>query len=168
MASQNKSPERRQMEKHSPNWLAVIISPKYAKVVGIADPPAVAIFPIRSGPKYAVELQLLDENGDEDKTVPVYPAVPLPVTSTGSQGGDFAFPEVGTMVEVGFAYGRSGSAFVRTMLAQGKTVPSVAPGEQLKQQRPEVYERTDAAGNKIRETDQKITDKSFERHIENR
>lgn len=29
-----------------------------------------------------------------------------------------------------------------------------------------MYERTDAAGNKIRETDQKITDKSFERHIE--
>ena len=52
------------------------------------------------------------------------------------------------------------------MLAQGKTVPAVAVGEQLKQQRPEVYERTDAAGNKIRETDQRITDKSFERVIE--
>ncbi|MGC6345436.1 hypothetical protein ACMXY9_11795, partial [Pasteurella multocida] len=58
-------------------------------------------------PKYAVELQLLDEHGEVDQAVPVYPAVPLPVTSTGSQGGDFAFPEVGTVVEVGFAYGRS-------------------------------------------------------------
>ncbi|MGC6345411.1 hypothetical protein ACMXY9_11675, partial [Pasteurella multocida] len=93
-------------------------------------------------------------------------AVPLPVTSTGSQGGDFAFPEVGTVVEVGFAYGRSDKPFVRTMLAQDKTIPNVEPGEQLKQQRPEVYERTDAAGNKTRETDQTIKDKSFTRVIE--
>lgn len=163
---EQKSPERRQMEKTFPELAGGYHLPKYAKVVGIADPSSGGDISDPFRPKYAVELQLLDENGNEDKTVPVYPAVPLPVTSTGSQGGDFAFPEVGTMVEVGFAYGRSDQPFVRTMLAQGKTVPSVAPGEQLKQQRPEVYERTDAAGNKIRETDQTITDKSFERHIE--
>lgn len=51
------------------------------------------------------------------------------------------------------------------MLAQGKTLPAVAVGEQLKQQRPEVYERTDQAGNKSRVTDQDILDQSFTRHI---
>ena len=88
------------------------------------------------------------------------------MTSTGSQGGDFAFPEVGTVVEIGYAYGRPDQPFVRTFLAQDKTVPSVAVGEQLKQQRPEVFERTDAAGNKTRETDQTITDRSFVRVVE--
>ena len=161
-----KSPERRQIEKTFPELAGGYHLPKYAKVVGVADPSGGGDISDPFRPKYAVELQLLDENGNEDKTVPVYPAVPLPVTSTGSQGGDFAFPEVGTMVEVGFAYGRSDKPFVRTMLAQGKTVPAVGVGEQLKQQRPEVYERTDAAGNKTRETDQRITDKSFERVIE--
>lgn len=161
-----KSPERRQMEKTFPELAGGYHLPKYAKVVGVADPSGGGDISDPFRPKYAVELQLLDENGNEDVSVPIYPAVPLPVTSTGSQGGDFAFPEVGTMVEVGFAYGRSDKPFIRTMLAQGKTVPSVGVGEQLKQQRPEVYERTDAAGNKTRETDQRITDKSFERVIE--
>ncbi|SUB26041.1 hypothetical protein [Avibacterium gallinarum] len=55
---------------------------------------------------------------------------------------------------------------MHTLLAQDKTVPSVAVGEQLKQQRPEVFERTDATGNKTRETDQTITDRSFVRVIE--
>lgn len=161
-----KSPEHRQIEQAYPELAGGYHLPKYAKVVGIADPSTGGDISDPFRPKYAVELQLLDENGNEDKTVPIYPAVPLPVTSTASQGGDFAFPEVGTLVEVGFAYGRSDKPFIRTMLAQGKTVPSVAIGEQLKQQRPEVFERTDAAGNKTRETDQRITDRSFERVIE--
>ncbi len=161
-----KTPERRQIEKHFPELAGGYHLPKYAKVVGVADPSSGGDISDPFRPKYAVELQLLDENGDEDKSVPVYPAVPLPVTSTGSQGGDFAFPEVGTIVEVGFAYGRSDKPFVRTLLAQGKTVPAVAIGEQLKQQRPEVFERTDAAGNKTRETDQNITDRSFSHNIE--
>ncbi|WP_424408117.1 hypothetical protein [Pasteurella sp. PK-2025] len=161
-----KSPERRQMEKTFPELAGGYHLPRYAKVVGVADPSGAGDISDPFRPKYAVELQLLDEHGEVDQTVPVYPAVPLPVTSTGSQGGDFAFPEVGTVVEVGFAYGRSDKPFVRTMLAQDKTIPSVEVGEQLKQQRPEVYERTDAAGNKTRETDQQIKDKSFTRVIE--
>lgn len=165
-AANPKSPERRQLEKICPEIAGGYHLPKYAKVVGVADPSNGGDISDPFRPKYAVELQLLDEHGNEDKSIPVYPAVPLPVTSTGSQGGDFAFPEVGTLVEVGFAYGRSDKPFVRTMLAQGKTVPSVAVGEQLKQQRPEVFERTDAAGNKTRETDQNITDKSFSRNVE--
>ncbi|MFY1028384.1 hypothetical protein ACE4RU_11930, partial [Actinobacillus seminis] len=156
----------RQIEKHFPELAGGYHLPKYAKVVGVADPSSGGDISDPFRPKYAVELQLLDEDGNDDKSIPVYPAVPLPVTSTGSQSGDFAFPEVGTIVEVGFAYGRSDKPFVRTLLAQGKTVPAVAIGEQLKQQRPEVFERTDAAGNKTRETDQNITDRSFSRNIE--
>lgn len=161
-----KSPNRRMLEKNFPELAGGYHLPRYARVTGVADPSGGGDIADPFRPKYAVELQLLDEDGNDDTTTPVYSAVPLPVTSTGSQGGDFAFPEVGTVVEIGYAYGRPDKPFVRTMLAQNKTVPSVAVGEQLKQQRPEVYERTDAAGNKTRETDQTITDRSFVRVVE--
>lgn len=161
-----KSPDRRMMEKQFPELAGGYHLPRYARVTGIADPSGGGDIADSFRPKYAVELQVLDEDGNDDSTTPIYSAVPLPVTSTGSQSGDFAFPEVGTVVEIGYAYGRPDKPFVRTMLAQDKTVPSVAIGEQLKQQRPEVFERTDAAGNKTRETDQTITDRSFVRIIE--
>lgn len=162
--SERKSPGRNMIEKEFPELAGGYHLPRLARVVGVADASVGGDISDPFRPKYAVEVQLLDENGNDEK-VGVYSAVPLPVTSTGSQGGDFAFPEVGTIVELGFAYGRQDKPFVRTMLAQDKTVPAVAIGEQLKQQRPEVYERTDAAGNKTRETDQTITDKSLNRVI---
>lgn len=161
-----KNIEQRMLEKQYPELAGGYHLPKYAKVVGIADPSSGGDIADSFRPKYAVELQLLTENGDDDTTTPIYSAVPLPVTSTASQGGDFAFPEIGTIVEIGYAYGRPDKPFVRTLLAQDKTVPSVAIGEQLKQQRPEVFERTDAAGNKTRATDQTITDQSYIRVIE--
>ncbi|MFU2081982.1 hypothetical protein ACLQ9N_05140 [Gallibacterium anatis] len=161
---ERKSPGRNMIEKEFPELAGGYHLPRLARVVGVADASSGGDISDPFRPKYAVEVQLLDENGNDEK-VGVYSAVPLPVTSTGSQGGDFAFPEVGTIVELGFAYGRQDMPFVRTMLAQDKTVPAVAIGEQLKQQRPEVYERTDAAGNKTRETDQTITDKSLNRVI---
>ncbi|QIR10927.1 hypothetical protein HBL79_00850 [Avibacterium paragallinarum] len=161
-----KSPQRQMMEKEFPELAGGYHLPRYAKVIGVADPSSGGDIADPFRPKYAVELQVLNEDGSDDTNTPPYSAVPLPVTSTGSQGGDFAFPEVGTIVEIGYAYGRPDKPFVRTLLAQDKTVPSVAIGEQLKQQRPEVFERTDAAGNKTRETDQTITDRSFIRVIE--
>lgn len=164
--SAQKSPERRSIEKAFPELAGGYHLPKYAKIVAIADPSNAGDISDPFRPKYAVDIQVLDENGNEDKSVPVYPAVPLPITSPSSQGGDFAFPEVGTVVEIGFVNGRSDQPIVRNFFAHGKTVPAVAPGEMLRQQRPEVFERTDAAGNMTKQTDQTITEKSFARKIE--
>lgn len=82
-----KSPECRQMENTFPELAGGYHLPKYAKVIGVADPSSGGDISDPFRPKYAVELQLLDENGNEDKSVPIYPAVPLPVSSTGSQEG---------------------------------------------------------------------------------
>lgn len=164
--SAQKSPERRSIEKAFPELAGGYHLPKYAKIVAIADPSNAGDISDPFRPKYAVDIQVLDENGNEDKSVPVYPAVPLPITSPSSQGGDFAFPEVGTVVEIGFVNGRSDQPIVRNFFAHGKTVPAVAPGEMLRQQRPEVFERTDAAGNMTKQTDQTITEKSFARNVE--
>lgn len=161
-----KSPERRAVEKEFPELAGGYHLPKYAKIVAVADPSNAGDISDPFRPKYAVDIQLLDENGNEDKSVPVYPAVPLPITSPSSQGGDFAFPEVGTVVEIGFVNGRSDKPIVRSFFAHGKTIPSVAPGEMLRQQRPEVFERVDAAGNMHKQTDQAINEKSFSRNVE--
>lgn len=161
-----KTPEQRRIEKTFPELAGGYHLPKYAKIVAVADPSNAGDISDPFRPKYAVDIQLLDENGNEDKSVPVYPAVPLPITSAASQGGDFAFPEVGTVVEIGFVNGRSDQPIVRNFFAHGKTMPAVAPGEMLRQQRPEVFERVDAAGNMTKQTDQTISEKSFARNVE--
>ncbi|KMK50802.1 phage protein, partial [[Actinobacillus] muris] len=138
---------------------------RYAKIVSITDPSQSGDIADPFRPKYAVDVQLLDENNQDDKSVPVFPAVPLPVTSTASQGGDFAFPEIGTIVEIGFINGRSDKPVIRNFYPQGKTLPQVGIGEILRQQRPEVFERVDASGNMHKETDQTIREKSFNREI---
>lgn len=161
-----KSPERRSIEREFPELAGGYHLPRYAKIVAIADPANAGDISDPFRPKYAADIQLLDENGNEDGSIPQFPAVPLPITSPASQGGDFAFPEVGTIVEIGFINGRSDKPIIRNFFAHGKTVPSVAPGEMLRQQRPEVFERVDAAGNMYKETDQALNDKSFTRNIE--
>lgn len=162
----SKSPERLKMEQEYPEFAGGYHLSKYGKIIAIADPSNAGdiVDPFR--PKYAVDVQLLDENGNEDSETPVFPAVPLPVPATASQGGEFAFPEIGTVVEIGFMYGRSDMPIIRNFFPFGKTIPSVGIGELLKQQRPEVFERIDAAGNRLIETDQTISEKSFVREIE--
>lgn len=160
-----KSPERRAMEREFPELAGGYHLPKMAKVIGIADPSQAGDVSDPFRPKYAVDVQLLDEDGNEAGSVPIYSAVPLPVTSTASQGGDFAFPEVGTVVELGFVNGRPDQPIVRNFYPQGKTLPNVQQGEMLRQQRPEVFERTDSAGNMHKETDQTISEKSYHRTI---
>nr|WP_241482487.1 hypothetical protein [Muribacter muris] len=143
-----KSPERRAIEKEFPELAGGYHLARYAKIVSIADPSQSGDIADPFRPKYAVDVQLLDENNQDDKSVPVFPAVPLPVTSTASQGGDFAFPEIGTIVEIGFINGRSDKPVIRNFYPQGKTLPQVGIGETLRQQRSEVFERVDASGNK--------------------
>ncbi|MEB7742795.1 phage baseplate assembly protein V, partial [Escherichia coli] len=92
-------------------------------------------------PRYAVNLQLLDGDGDPEPDTPVYNAVPLPVPMAGSDSGMFSFPPEGTLVEVGFVNGRQDKPFIRQIMAQGHSLPDVKPGEQLQQQRDGVSHR---------------------------
>lgn len=161
-----KSPERAKIEKEFPELAGGYHLSKYGRIVAISDPSNAGDISDPFRPKYAVDIQLLDENGNDDKETPIFPAVPLPVTSTASQGGDFAFPEIGTIVEIGFMYGRSDMPVIRNFFPTGKTIPNVGIGEMLRQQRPEVFERIDAVGNRLIETDQTISEKSYHRQIQ--
>lgn len=129
--------------------------PRFACVVAISDSAAAGDINNPYRPRYAVDVQLLDENGQPDTAVPVYHAIPLPVMFGGAEQGLLQYPLEGAMVEIGFAYGRADKPFIRTILGSGFTLPAIEPGEQLQQQRAEVFQRTDNAGNQTSATDQR-------------
>lgn len=128
--------------------------PRFARVVGISDSAAAGDINNPFRPRFAVDVQLLDENSQPDTAVPVYKAISLPVMFAGTEQGLLQYPLEGAIVEIGFAYGRADKPFIRTVLGTGFTLPAIEPGEQLQQQRAEVYQRTDTAGNQTSSTDQ--------------
>ncbi|HIC5960212.1 TPA: phage baseplate assembly protein V, partial [Salmonella enterica subsp. enterica serovar Infantis] len=111
-------------------------------------------------PRYAVDVQLLDADGNPDNQTPVYSAVPLPVPMAGNDSGMFQFPPEGTLVEVAFTGGRPDKPFIRQTLPDGTSLPDIKPGEQLQQQRAEVSQRVTQAGDWVRQTDQTISETS--------
>ncbi|WP_458118815.1 hypothetical protein OF381_10565 [Mannheimia haemolytica] len=159
------TPERRAVEKAFPELAGGYHLSKFGRVVGVSDPSSGGEISDPFRPKYAVEVQLLDEQGNEDESLPILSSVQIPVVGSSSQGGDFSFPEVGAKVEIGFVNGQANQPVIRNVFAEGKTVPPVGIGERLRQQRPEVFERVDSAGNMIRQTDQGINEQSLSRAI---
>jgi hypothetical protein len=155
--SGKKSAARRQIEKEFPELASGYHLSKMAKVVAISDETNLGDISTPFRPKYAVNVQLLDENGKES-TTPVYKAVPLPVTNIGSEGGSYHYPEEGTEVEIGFINGRPDQPVIRNIYPNNKTMPKIKQNEHLLQQRAEVFTKIDNIGNMIRESDQSITD----------
>jgi hypothetical protein len=72
-----------------------------------------------------------------------------------------AYPLEGTIVEIAFAYGRSDRPMIRSVYGREFALPTLAPGEQLQQQREEVSRRIDAAGNITDQTDQRFHTQAF-------
>ncbi|MEV3812559.1 hypothetical protein [Aeromonas allosaccharophila] len=161
-----KSPERRKMEGEFPELADQMHLPKFGQVEAISDNAAAGQLNDPFRPRYAVDVQLLGEDGQPDKAAPLYRAVPLPVTFGGPEQGMMQFPIEGTIVELGFAFGRADRPFIRTVLGTGWPLPDIAPGEQLQQQRDEVFSRTDTVGNQSRHTDRRQHDKALRMHRE--
>ncbi len=118
-------------------------------------------------PRYAVNVQLLDENGTPDKNTPVYNAVPVPVPMAGNESGIFQYPPPGTIVTLAHVDGRPDKPIITGTHASGQSLPGIKPGEQLQQQRAEVFQRVHTDGTWQRETDQVIREKSTDRIIQN-
>lgn len=140
--------------------------PKFGRVEAISDKAAAGQLNDPFRPRYAVDVQLLGEDGQPDKAAQLYRAVPLPVMFGGPEQGLLQFPIEGTIVELGFAFGRADRPFIRTVLGSGWPLPDIAPGEQLQQQRAEVFNRTDTVGNQNRHTDRSQHDKALLMHRE--
>lgn len=160
-----KTPLQRQIESHYPELASGLHVPKFARVVAPSEAVKSGNFSEPFRPRYAVDVQLLDADGNPDQNTPVYSAVPLPVPMAGNDSGMFQFPPEGTMVEVGFTGGRPDKPFIRQTVPDGTSLPDIQPGEQLQQQRAEVSQRVTQAGDWIRQTDQTISETSMARVI---
>lgn len=114
-------------------------------------------------PRYAVDVQILDEDMQPNAAIPVYRSIPLPVHMSGHESGLLAYPLEGSVVEMAFAYGRSDRPIIRGVYGREYALPSIEPGEQLQQQREEVSRRIDAAGSITDKTDQSFTTQSHQR-----
>ena len=133
---------------HLPRWGEVIALPELTVEDGErgSDP---------FYPRYAVDVQLLDENGTktESKTLQ---AVPLPLMGAGNKAGYMQPPAIGSLVEIAFAYGRADKPFIRTVLPFGWDLPAIKEGESRIQTRAGVYQHIDDQGNFENKTDQSM------------
>ncbi|HEW9970664.1 TPA: hypothetical protein VGT10_002715 [Enterobacter cloacae] len=160
-----KTPVQRQIESHYPELASGLHLPKFGRVMNPVEAVKSGNFSDPFRPRYAVDVQLLDADGNPDKDTPVYSAVPLPVPMAGNDSGMFQFPPEGTLVEIAFTGGRPDKPFVRQTVPDGTSLPDIQPGEQLQQQRAEVSQRVTQAGDWVRQTDQTISETSMTRVV---
>lgn len=160
-----KTPVQRQIESHYPELASGLHLPKFGRVMNPVEVVKSGNFSDPFRPRYAVDVQLLDADGNPDKDTPVYSAVPLPVPMAGNDSGMFQFPPEGTLVEIAFTGGRPDKPFVRQTVPDGTSLPDIQPGEQLQQQRAEVSQRVTQAGDWVRQTDQTISETSMTRVV---
>lgn len=157
-------PEKRQIDRHYPELAAGLHVPRRARVTGAPDVAALGDVSDPFRPRYAVNLQLLDERGN-DADGPELVSVPLPVPMATGEGGMFSFPPEGTIVEVGFVDGQPDKPVINQTLQDGHSLPAIQPGEQLQQLRAGVSQRVTRDGSWQRETDQAIEEASATRVI---
>ncbi|QBY41974.1 hypothetical protein [Arsenophonus nasoniae] len=162
--AEDKSPIHNQIDKAYPELSAGLHLPQFARIESPSESVSAGDISDPFRPKYAVDVQLLDSDGN-GSAAPTYKAVPLPLPMAGSESGLFQFPPEGTIVEIAFEGGRPDKPFIRQTLSQHNTLPDIQPGEQLQQQRQEVFQRVTVDGSWHRETDQSINECSMLRTI---
>jgi len=135
---------------HLPRWGEVIALPELPTEEGErgSDP---------FYPRWAVDVQLLDENGTATKSK-VLQAVPLPLMGAGDKAGHMQPPAIGSIVEIAFAYGRPDKPFIRTVLPYGFNLPAIKEGEARTQTKEGVYQHIDATGNFENKTPENLKD----------
>jgi len=142
-----------------PELTAKLHLPRWGKVVALPELPTVdgerGSDPFY--PRYAVDVQLLDENGTATKSK-VLQAVPLPLPGAGNKAGRLEPPAIGSIVEIAFAYGRPDKPFIRTVLPFGWDLPAIKEGETRTQVRDGVYQHIDDKGNFENKTDESLKD----------
>ena len=135
---------------HLPRWGRVVALPELPTDDGERGSDAFY-------PRYAVNVQLIDENGTDTKSKPLQ-AVPLPLPGAGDKAGRLEPPAINSIVEIGFAYGRADKPFIRTVLPFGWDLPAIKEGETRTQVRDGVYQHIDEHGNFENKTDESLKD----------
>jgi hypothetical protein len=137
--------------------------PRFGEVVTARETPKAGDICDEFRPVYAVDVQLLDENGEPDAAFPVLKDLALPMPVSGHEMGMAAFPENGAWVEIGFAYGSPNKPFIRCILPHGRSQFPVERGEMRLQHSAGSYQTIDQNGNHDRVTDGNMTDSSLKK-----
>nr|WP_254320840.1 hypothetical protein [Vibrio cholerae] len=156
-----KPAKKRELDDMLPEVAAGYHLPIFGRVEAVRDSATAGQIADPFRPRFAIDVQVLNEDMQPDENIPVYRSIPLPVHMSGHESGLLAYPLEGTIVEIAFAYGRSDLPLIRGIYGRDYALPTIAPGEQLQQQREEVSRRIDAAGNITDQTDQTFTSKAF-------
>ncbi|WP_422402823.1 hypothetical protein [Pseudomonas sp. GZD-209] len=157
---------KRSVERQFPELTGGYHLPRFGRVVAVPDAPATSSLCDDFRPRFAVDVQILLPDGEPDPNLPVLTGLSLPAPMGGQEAGMFGFPEEGTTVVVGFAYGLPHKPFIQQILAHGLSLPRVPKGDQVWQHSEACQQRVDADGNWLRQTDGKIQDKAIEREVE--
>lgn len=158
--------KKREILKYFPELATLNHLPKFGRVEAVRDNITAGQTADPFRPRYAIDIQLLDENLNTDINVPIYKSIPMPVQFSGHESGMLSFPLEGTLVEIAFAYGRNDLPIIRGVYGKDYALPDIEAGEQLQQQRAEVSNRIDASGNTTNQTDQTQTNRAFEQNDE--
>ncbi|MCL8302194.1 hypothetical protein [Pseudomonas mosselii] len=157
---------KRSVERQFPELTGGYHLPRLGRVVAVPDAPAAPGMCDDFRPRFGVDVEILLPDGEPDPALPVLTGLPLPAPMGGQEAGMFGFPEEGTTVVVGFAYGLPHKPFIQQILAHGLSLPRVPKGDQVWQHSEACQQRVDADGNWLRQTDGKIQDKAIEREVE--
>jgi hypothetical protein len=157
---------KRSVERLFPELTGGYHLPRFARVVAVPDAPVDASMCDDFRPRYAVDIEVLGQDGEADPALPILAGVPLPLPSGGDEMGMFSFPLEGTQVVVCFAYGSPSKPYIQTILPHGLSLPKVPKGDQVWQHSDAVQQRVDADGNWTRQTDGRIRDQSLQREVE--
>lgn len=157
---------RRSVERLFPELTGGYHLPRFGRVTGVADAPAGAGICDDFRPRFAVDVEVLGQDGEPDESLPLLAGVPLPMPMGGDEMGFFAFPAEGTTVVLGFAYGLPHKPFIQTILPHGLSLPKVPKQEQVWQHNDASQQRAEADGSWLRTTDGRIRDVSSEREVQ--
>jgi hypothetical protein len=158
----SQSAKKREWLQQFPEFAAGYHLPMFGQIVAVRDEAKAGQVNDPYRPRFAVDVQLLDEHLNQDKRVPVYRSIPMPINMAGNEAGIMAYPTEGSVVEIAFAYGRNDHPIIRNVYGNDYALPDIAPGEQLQQQRHEVSTSVDASGNTTEQTDQTQSKHAFE------
>ncbi|MGN2614702.1 hypothetical protein [Aliivibrio fischeri] len=155
------SAKKREWLQQFPEFASGYHLPLFGQIVAVRDESTAGQMNDAYRPRFAVDVQLLDENLNQDKRVPVYRSIPMPINMAGNEAGVMAYPTEGTLVEIAFAYGRNDHPIIRNVYGKDYALPELEAGEQLQQQRYEVSTRVNAVGDSKEQTDQTQTKEAF-------
>lgn len=153
------------IERLYPQIISGLCWPRYGQVTGIADPPKDGGISDDFRPMYAVDVQLLNNQGEPDETTPPLLGVPVSMPAGGTESGILSLPKEGTMVVVQFLNGLPSRPVITAVLPLGLSLVKTGPGESIWQGGPGAMQSCNMAGDWQRSTIGTISDNSYKRNV---